>query len=122
MAYPDPKHYLHERISRLMAHSIHMTAALALHSANVPVEDIAFHLHWSVESVKYYSCKCQVQIGSLMQAAVAGAMMAIKAYTKLGIFLPFPFYIRFIFSLFFCGFSFSLHKCGGFPSPAVRAL
>ena len=73
LAYPDPTHYLRIRINRLMSHSLHVTAAVALSNAGVSLDDIEFCLHWNSEAVKLYIWDCYCTIGDLMCKALAGA-------------------------------------------------
>ena len=56
-----------------MAHSLCVTACVALHQANVPAEDIAFRLRWNVDSVKFYLRDCSCDIGSFLITAVYNA-------------------------------------------------
>ena len=41
LSYSDANHYLRINVKRLMAHSLRVTACVALHQAGVPAEDIA---------------------------------------------------------------------------------
>ena len=71
--YPNPNHYLCLNVKRLTAHSLHVTACVALHYAGVSAEDIAFRLRWNVDSVKFYLRDCSNDIGPLLIAAVLNA-------------------------------------------------
>lgn len=71
--YPNPNHYLRLHVKRLMAHSLRVTACVALHFAGVSAEDIAFRLRWNVDSVKFYLRDCSCDVGSYIKQAVLGA-------------------------------------------------
>jgi hypothetical protein len=71
--YPDPEHYMHLNHSRIMAHSIRVTAAVALHNAGQSYETIAFRLRWSVQSVQHYIRESCQHIGDLADAVLMGA-------------------------------------------------
>jgi hypothetical protein len=73
-AYPDEQHYMRLHIDR-MAHSNRVTACLALHQADIPVEVIAFCLRWTVPSVQYYIRESYSKIGEYTRKAVAGAAL-----------------------------------------------
>jgi len=73
LAYIDPNHYARIHLTRLMAHSLRVTACVALHQANVPAEDIAFRLRWNVDSVKFYLRDCSCDIGYFLITAVYNA-------------------------------------------------
>lgn len=75
LAYPDPKHYLRERIDLLMAHSLRVTAAVALYNAGEDIPTIAFKLRWSEQSVSTYLRDCFKAIGPVTEAAVRGAFL-----------------------------------------------
>ena len=72
-AHPDPDHYLRLHIDSLMAHSFRVMAAVALHNAGVPVEDIAWRLRWKTDSVKIYLRDCARTVEQLTFKAMAGA-------------------------------------------------
>ena len=74
-AHPDPDHYMRKHIHLLHSHSNRITAAVALFNADVPIEQIAARLRWSVESVKHYLCECYTKIGALTTKAIEGAMI-----------------------------------------------
>jgi hypothetical protein len=75
IAYPDIRHYMHQHIDRIMAHSNRVTACLALHQAGVSEEEIAHHLRWQVPSVRFYIRESYSKLGDLTQKAVAGAAL-----------------------------------------------
>ena len=57
-----------------MAHSVHVTAVVALHNAGVPFDVITFRLHWSVDSVIHYVRECSSQqIGQLSETFLIGS-------------------------------------------------
>jgi len=51
-------------IHLIMSHSNWVMATVALHNAGIHEEVIAHHLHWTVESVKFYICDYFKAIGS----------------------------------------------------------
>lgn len=71
--YPDPNHYMHQHILCVMAHSIRVTACVALHSAGESEFVIAFRLRWTVQSVMHYIRDCSQHVGDLCQAVLSGA-------------------------------------------------
>lgn len=73
-AYPNPDHYLRRHITSLVTHSMRVTAAVALAQAGISIEDIAFRLRWSPQSVTTYLRDCTHQIGRLTHAAIVGAL------------------------------------------------
>jgi hypothetical protein len=74
-AHPDPDHFMRRNIHLLHSHSNRITAAVALHNADVPMEIIAARLRWSVESVKFYLRDCFRAIGQLTERAINGASL-----------------------------------------------
>ena len=75
--YPDKDHYMHKNHKLIMAHSVHVTAAVALYNAGLPFDVIAFCLWWSTESVKHYVWECSSHhIGQLSDAVLLGAACA----------------------------------------------
>ena len=54
LAYPNPQHYMHKNFMQIDCHSNRVTAAVVLHDDQVPLDDIAQRLRWSVESVQHY--------------------------------------------------------------------
>ncbi len=84
VAYPDPNHYLRRNITLLVTHSMHVTTTVALAQAGISIEDIAFRLRWSPQSVTTYLCNCTQQIGSLTHASiVAGGLVLTLIRTTL---------------------------------------
>ena len=71
--YPDPNHYMHQHILCIMAHSVRVTACVALHSAGESEFVIAFRLRWTVQSVMHYIRDCSQHVGDLCQAVLSGA-------------------------------------------------
>ena len=58
----------------IMAHSVQVTAAVALHNAGLSFDVIAFRLRWSVDSVKHYVHECSgATIGALSKCVLIGA-------------------------------------------------
>jgi hypothetical protein len=75
LAYPDPSHFLRVNISRLVAHSNRVTAAVALYNAGFSIEKIADRLRWSPVSVKHYIRECSQAVGKLTEATIVGAII-----------------------------------------------
>ena len=73
IAHPDPEHYLRKHIHCLMSHCCRVTAAVALYNAGVSIEDIAWRLRWSAQSVQEYLRDCMRTIEVLSLKAMAGA-------------------------------------------------
>jgi hypothetical protein len=71
-AYPNPSHYLRLHINELQAHSLRITACVALDDAGVPHETIAFRLRWNSDAVKGYLRDCYRHIGDLTAKSVSG--------------------------------------------------
>jgi hypothetical protein len=71
--YRDPNHYLHKNHKRIMAHSVRVTAAVALHAAGQSFDTIAFRLRWLAQSVQHYIRDCSQQVGDLCSAVLTGA-------------------------------------------------
>ena len=57
----------------VVSHSLQVTACVALHSAGVNVEDIAFCLHWNADSVQFYLQDYQKDVCRFMASAIEGA-------------------------------------------------
>jgi hypothetical protein len=72
-AYPDANHYLRRHILRLVAHSIRVTAAVALRAAGVSIPDIAQRLRWKEATVATYLRDCWADVGKFSEAALLGA-------------------------------------------------
>ena len=71
--YPDKNHYLHKNHKQIMAHSVRVTAAVALHTAGQSFDTIAFRLRWSAQSVQHYIRDCSQHVGDLCNAVLVGA-------------------------------------------------
>lgn len=74
-AHPDPNHYLRLHIKLLLPHSTRITAAVMLHNAGVPLDDIKFKLRWFSEAVREYIRECSRTISWLSAQAFQGAFM-----------------------------------------------
>jgi hypothetical protein len=74
LAHPDPEHYLRnpDLEKCIDCHSNRVTAAVALFNAGVPIDDIAFKLRWSPESVKHYLRDCSKAIGAATARVILG--------------------------------------------------
>ena len=72
-AYPDPLHYYRINIKAVVAHSNRVTAAVALFSMKLSIEDIAFRLRWKPESVQHYIRECSQFVDDLTAATISGA-------------------------------------------------
>jgi hypothetical protein len=71
-AYPDPSHFYRANIQLFQAHSLRITACVALDNAGVSHEDISFRLRWNSEAVKGYLRDGIKHIGELTRRAVIG--------------------------------------------------
>jgi hypothetical protein len=71
--YPDKSHYMNIHHKCIMAHSVRVTAAVALYMAGESYETIAFRLRWSVDSVRHYIRECCQKVGDLCDAVLRGA-------------------------------------------------
>jgi hypothetical protein len=71
--YPDKNHYMNKKCQCIMAHSVRVTAAVALYTAGQTFDTIAFRLRWSVQSVQHYIRECCQHIGELSDAVLIGA-------------------------------------------------
>ena len=78
LAYPDPNHYLRQRINKLTSHSMRVFAAVILKQMGVSDEDIAFRLRWNSDAVKLYTRDCQRTIDDLTGKAFAGAFADVE--------------------------------------------
>ena len=56
-----------------MAHSVRVTACVALHAEGQSEFVIAFRLRWSPQSVMHYIRDCAQQVGDLCKAVLSGA-------------------------------------------------
>ncbi|GKZ00904.1 hypothetical protein MPSEU_001042100 [Mayamaea pseudoterrestris] len=74
-AYPDKRHYLRSNITRIVAHSNRVTAAVALQNAGLSIEEIAFRLRWSPPSVQHYLRESTHEVGRLTMKAIEGAVL-----------------------------------------------
>ena len=72
-AYPDPNHFLRINITRLVAHSARVTAAMALWAKGWPIPKIAARIRWSEESVRHYLREAHSQIDAMTADAAFGA-------------------------------------------------
>ncbi len=72
--FPDENHYFRQHISDIVAHSLRVTAAVALKTSGADIPDIAFRLRWTEDSVQHYSRECSDQIDNLTRQAMAGAL------------------------------------------------
>ena len=74
-AYPDENHYLHLNLHCIMSHSHCVTAAVCLHLAGCPREEIAWRLRWGdVQSVPVYLRDCFQDIGEQVKLTLTGAL------------------------------------------------
>ena len=74
-AHPDPKHRVHSIMDRFVAHSVRVTAAVALYNVGWKREDIAFRLRWTPEAVEHYIREASVKIDLVTAQTLAGAIM-----------------------------------------------
>jgi len=68
-AYPDPLHYYRINIKAVVAHSNQVTAAVALFSMKLSIEDTAFQLRWK----QHYIRECSQFVDDLTAATISGA-------------------------------------------------
>jgi hypothetical protein len=73
MAHPDPSHYMHKNAHRIVAHSLRVSACVALHNAGVSLDDITFRLRWNSDAVKAYIRDCARTIDELTGRVISGA-------------------------------------------------
>jgi hypothetical protein len=71
--YPDRNHFLRLNLQRISSHSNRITAAVALHHANMSIDDIAQRLRWKPESVSFYLRETATDIGAYTKNAIIGA-------------------------------------------------
>jgi hypothetical protein len=71
-AYPDPSHFHRINIQLFQAHSLRITACVALDNAGVSHEQIAFRLQWNSEAIKVYLHDGVKHIGEITRRAVIG--------------------------------------------------
>ena len=74
-AYPDPQHFLRINITRFVAHSNRVTAAISLCHMGMDIDAIAHRLRWQPNSVKTYLRESNHDIGDLTKAAIGGAVL-----------------------------------------------
>jgi hypothetical protein len=72
--YPDPQHFLRQRLHCFVSHSNRVTAAVALRRAGCDIPTIAFRLRWKPESVDHYLRECTQEADESTAAAIHGAM------------------------------------------------
>jgi hypothetical protein len=73
MAHPDPSHYMHKNAHRVVAHSLRVSACVALHNAGVSLDDIIFRLRWNSDAVKAYIRDCARTVDDLTGRVINGA-------------------------------------------------
>jgi hypothetical protein len=73
MAHPDPSHYMHKNAHCIVAHSLRVSACVALHNAGVSLDDITFRLRWNSDAVKAYIRDCARTIDELTGRVISGA-------------------------------------------------
>ena len=74
-AYPDPEHYLCLHLHCIVPHSHRVTAAMCLHLAESPRDEIAWQLRWGdVRSVPVYLRDCFQDIRIQIQRTLFGAL------------------------------------------------
>ncbi|GKY95479.1 hypothetical protein MPSEU_000509500 [Mayamaea pseudoterrestris] len=74
-AYPNPQHFLRQNVTRIVAHSNRVTAAVALQNAGLDIQEIAFRLRWSAPSVQHYLRESSQEVGRLTLKAIQGAVL-----------------------------------------------
>jgi hypothetical protein len=71
--YPDPTHFLHQNVKRIVAHSLRVTAAVALFNMRYSIDEIAFRLRWQPQSVQHYLRECSSHTDERTLSAMMGA-------------------------------------------------
>jgi hypothetical protein len=71
--YPDPAHFLHQNVKRIVAHSLRVTAAVALFNVGYSIDEIAFRLRWQPQSVQHYLRECSKHSDERTTSAMDGA-------------------------------------------------
>jgi hypothetical protein len=71
--YPDPEHFLHKNVNRIVAHSLRVTAAVALFNMGHSIEEIAYRLRWQPQSVQHYLRECSTHSDTRTTNAMKGA-------------------------------------------------
>lgn len=75
LAHPNPNHYLRLNVHLLRSHSLRITAAVILHNAGVPIDDIKFRLRWYSNAVQQYLRDCPRTMYWLSAKAFDGAFV-----------------------------------------------
>jgi hypothetical protein len=71
--YPNLEYFLHKNASRIVAHSLRVTAAVALFNMNYSIEEIAYRLRWQPQSVQRYKRECAKHSDERTKSAMEGA-------------------------------------------------
>jgi hypothetical protein len=71
--YPDPEHFLHKNVTRIVAHSLRVTAAVALFNMGFSIDEIAYRLRWQPQSVQHYLRECSKHADERTTRAMEGA-------------------------------------------------
>ena len=71
--YPDPEHFLHKNVNRIVAHSLRVTAAVALFNMGYSIEGIAYRLRWQPQSVQHYLRECFKHSDERTKSVIEGA-------------------------------------------------
>jgi hypothetical protein len=71
-AYPDKSSYHRIHIKCIVSHSNRVTAAVALSNSGLSIDEIAYRLRWSPQSVSHYLRECSKALGKYMDAAIHG--------------------------------------------------
>jgi hypothetical protein len=73
LTYPDKEHFLNKNVDRIVAHSVRVTAAVALFNMKYSIDEIAYRLRWQPQSVQHYLRECTTLADERTQSAMAGA-------------------------------------------------
>jgi hypothetical protein len=73
LTYPDKEHFLNKNVDRIVAHSVRVTAAVALFNMKYSIDEIAYRLRWQPQSVQHYLRECTTLADDRTQSAMAGA-------------------------------------------------
>jgi len=76
LAHPDKDSFFYKNAALMVSHSNRVTAAVTLQNAGLSIDNIAFRLRWSPESVKHYLRDCSHAVGELTLQAVKGALLS----------------------------------------------